>query len=215
MFSHPKESRALSCVTTAWENKHPSLKTPLHSTLYPPLYILTSYWSLWCCRGCFDQEQDSAFGLLESPTIGLGPSIHPVQIPLQSLPYVQHINLPSSLVLSENLPRVHSIPLSRLLVQILNRRLQSPNSFFPLRWLLSFHIDIFPPDCWATYLAPSLCTHLSLQFYLSYLLQFNLVDCFRALPLKRKNLNLEWFPQTSEQRLGGCTIAELGWQQQQ
>ncbi|KAK4806164.1 hypothetical protein QYF61_001087 [Mycteria americana] len=41
------------------------------------------------------QVQDLALGLVEPHTIGLGPSIQPVQVPLQSLPPLKHF-LPSS-----------------------------------------------------------------------------------------------------------------------
>ncbi|KAK4816653.1 hypothetical protein QYF61_019630 [Mycteria americana] len=43
------------------------------------------------------QVQDLAFGLVEPHTIGLGPSIQPVQVPLQSLPTLQQINTPTQL----------------------------------------------------------------------------------------------------------------------
>ncbi|KAK4816062.1 hypothetical protein QYF61_011070 [Mycteria americana] len=41
--------------------------------------------------------QDFALGLVEPHTIGLGPSIQPVQVPLQSLPTLQQINTPAQL----------------------------------------------------------------------------------------------------------------------
>ncbi|KAJ7401712.1 integral membrane protein dgcr2 idd [Pitangus sulphuratus] len=40
------------------------------------------------------QVQGSAFGLVELHNVGLGPSIQPVQIPLQSLPTLHQINTP-------------------------------------------------------------------------------------------------------------------------
>ncbi|KAK4809582.1 hypothetical protein QYF61_025025 [Mycteria americana] len=43
------------------------------------------------------QVQDLARGLVESHTIGLGPSIQPVQIPLQSLPTLNQNNTPAQL----------------------------------------------------------------------------------------------------------------------
>ncbi|KAK4826516.1 hypothetical protein QYF61_010013 [Mycteria americana] len=43
------------------------------------------------------QVQDLALGLVESHTIGLGPSIQPVQVPLQSLPPLKQINTPAQL----------------------------------------------------------------------------------------------------------------------
>ncbi|KAK4808458.1 hypothetical protein QYF61_005523 [Mycteria americana] len=43
------------------------------------------------------QVQDLALGLVEPHTIGLGPSIQPVQVPLQSLPTLQQINTPTQL----------------------------------------------------------------------------------------------------------------------
>ncbi|KAK4821246.1 hypothetical protein QYF61_016545 [Mycteria americana] len=43
------------------------------------------------------QVQDLALGLVEPHTIDLGPSIQPVQIPLQSLPTLKHINTPTQL----------------------------------------------------------------------------------------------------------------------
>ncbi|KAK4806232.1 hypothetical protein QYF61_013376 [Mycteria americana] len=43
------------------------------------------------------QMQDLALGLVEPHTIGLGPSIQPVQVPLQSLPTLKQINTPAQL----------------------------------------------------------------------------------------------------------------------
>ncbi|KAK4819628.1 hypothetical protein QYF61_008848 [Mycteria americana] len=43
------------------------------------------------------QVQDLALGLVEPRTIDLGPSIQPVQVPLQSLPPLQQINTPTQL----------------------------------------------------------------------------------------------------------------------
>ncbi|KAK4825372.1 hypothetical protein QYF61_027125 [Mycteria americana] len=43
------------------------------------------------------QVQDLALGLVEPHTIDLGPSIQPVQVPLQSLPPLQQINTPTQL----------------------------------------------------------------------------------------------------------------------
>ncbi|KAK4814017.1 hypothetical protein QYF61_004647 [Mycteria americana] len=43
------------------------------------------------------QVQDLALGLVEPHTIDLGPSIQPVQVPLQSLPTLQQINPPAQL----------------------------------------------------------------------------------------------------------------------
>ncbi|KAK4832881.1 hypothetical protein QYF61_026431 [Mycteria americana] len=43
------------------------------------------------------QVQDLALGLVEPHTIGLGPSIQPVQVPLQSLPTLEQINTPAQL----------------------------------------------------------------------------------------------------------------------
>ncbi|KAK4824441.1 hypothetical protein QYF61_015756 [Mycteria americana] len=43
------------------------------------------------------QVQDLALGLVKPHTIGLGPSIQPVQVPLQSLPTLKQINAPTPL----------------------------------------------------------------------------------------------------------------------
>ncbi|KAK4813146.1 hypothetical protein QYF61_013111 [Mycteria americana] len=43
------------------------------------------------------QVQDPALSLVEPHTIGLGPSIQPVQVPLQSLPTLKQINTPAQL----------------------------------------------------------------------------------------------------------------------
>jgi len=43
------------------------------------------------------QGQDPAFGLVEPHTVGLGPSIQSVQIPLQSLPTLKQIDTPAQL----------------------------------------------------------------------------------------------------------------------
>lgn len=55
------------------------------------------------------------------PTIGLSPSIYPVQIPLLSLPTLQQITLPPDLGSSVNLLKMHRITLSRPSIKILNR----------------------------------------------------------------------------------------------
>ncbi|KAK4827472.1 hypothetical protein QYF61_018708 [Mycteria americana] len=59
------------------------------------------------------QVQDLALSLVEPHTIGLGPSIWPVQVPLSTLP--------PNLVPSANLLRAHSIPSSRSSIKILNK----------------------------------------------------------------------------------------------
>ena len=41
------------------------------------------------------QVQDPALGLVESPAVGLGPSIQPVQIPLRRLPSLEQIDTPA------------------------------------------------------------------------------------------------------------------------
>jgi len=41
------------------------------------------------------QVQDLALGLVEPHTIGLGPLIQPVQVPLQSLPTLEQIDTPT------------------------------------------------------------------------------------------------------------------------
>jgi len=41
------------------------------------------------------EVQDPAFGLVETHTVGLSPSIQPVQIPLQSLPNLKQIDTPA------------------------------------------------------------------------------------------------------------------------
>ncbi|KAK4823681.1 hypothetical protein QYF61_005652 [Mycteria americana] len=46
------------------------------------------------------QVQDLALGLVKPHTVGLGPSIQPVQVPLQSLPTLKHINTPAQLGVS-------------------------------------------------------------------------------------------------------------------
>ncbi|KAK4820465.1 LOW QUALITY PROTEIN: hypothetical protein QYF61_027747 [Mycteria americana] len=43
------------------------------------------------------QVQDPALSLVEPHTVGLGPSIQPVQVPLQSLPLLKQINTPTQL----------------------------------------------------------------------------------------------------------------------
>jgi len=43
------------------------------------------------------QVQDPAFGLVKPHTIDLSPLIHPVQIPLQSLPTLMQIDTPTQL----------------------------------------------------------------------------------------------------------------------
>ena len=43
------------------------------------------------------QGQDPALGLVKLHTIDFGPSIQPVQVPLQSLPALEQINAPAQL----------------------------------------------------------------------------------------------------------------------
>ena len=62
--------------------------------------------------------QDPAFGLVLPHTVGLGPSIWSVLMPLQGLP---RSTLPPSLVSSANLLRAYSIPSSRSLIKMLNK----------------------------------------------------------------------------------------------
>ncbi|KAK4817624.1 LOW QUALITY PROTEIN: hypothetical protein QYF61_021527, partial [Mycteria americana] len=66
------------------------------------------------------QVQDLALSFVEPHTIDLSPWIQPVQVPLAFLPSSRS-TLPHNLVSSANLLRVHSIPLSRSLIKILNR----------------------------------------------------------------------------------------------
>jgi len=64
--------------------------------------------------------QDSAFSLVESHTAGIRPSIHTVQIPLQSLPNLNQIDNPALFVVIYKLS-VHSITSSKTLIKILTR----------------------------------------------------------------------------------------------
>ncbi|KAK4828429.1 LOW QUALITY PROTEIN: hypothetical protein QYF61_026525 [Mycteria americana] len=66
------------------------------------------------------QVQDLTLGLVEPHTIGLSPSVQPVQIPLAFLPSSRS-TLPHNLVSSANLLRARSIPSSRSLIKILNK----------------------------------------------------------------------------------------------
>ena len=65
--------------------------------------------------------QDPALGLVESHEVSTGPPLQPVQVPLDgtSLPS-SVLTAPHSLATSANLLRVHSIPLSVLLIKTLN-----------------------------------------------------------------------------------------------
>jgi len=44
-----------------------------------------------------NEVQDPALGLAETPTVDFGPSIQPIQIPLQSLPTLKQMNTPAQL----------------------------------------------------------------------------------------------------------------------
>lgn len=59
------------------------------------------------------QGQDLAFGLVVPHTLGLGPWLQPVQIPLQSLPDLQKINSPTQLGVICQLHEVALMPLAR------------------------------------------------------------------------------------------------------
>ncbi|PKU47282.1 wd repeat-containing protein hypothetical protein [Limosa lapponica baueri] len=67
------------------------------------------------------QVQDLAFGLVEPHTVGLSPSIQPVQIPRRTFLPITRSTLLPNLVLFANLLRVYLIPLSRSLMKVLNR----------------------------------------------------------------------------------------------
>ncbi|KAK4829016.1 hypothetical protein QYF61_001791, partial [Mycteria americana] len=56
------------------------------------------------------QLRDPTLGLVEPHTIDLGPSIQPVQVPLQSLPTLQQINTPTQLGVICNLLRLSHNP---------------------------------------------------------------------------------------------------------
>ena len=63
--------------------------------------------------------QDPALGLVETLTVGLGPSIQPVQIPLQSLSTLEHNDTPNQLGL---VVKVHLLS-NRLLIKVVyNKR---------------------------------------------------------------------------------------------
>jgi len=55
-----------------------------------------------------------AFGLVEPHTVGLGPSIQSVQIPLQSLPTLKQINTPTQLGVICNLTEGALNPLTQI-----------------------------------------------------------------------------------------------------
>ncbi|KAK4815591.1 hypothetical protein QYF61_004806 [Mycteria americana] len=56
------------------------------------------------------QVQDLALGLVKPHTIDLGPSIQPVQVPLQSLPTLQQINTPAQLGVICKCPTSANVP---------------------------------------------------------------------------------------------------------
>ncbi|KAK4824184.1 hypothetical protein QYF61_012000 [Mycteria americana] len=70
-------------------NKHPQVLFPwaAFQPLFPKPVALHGV--------VVTQVQDLALGLVKPHTIGLGPSIQPVQVPLQSLPTLQQINTPA------------------------------------------------------------------------------------------------------------------------
>jgi len=61
------------------------------------------------------QVQDPVFGLVETHTVGLGPSIQPVQIPLQSLPALKQTDTPSQLGVIYNLAKGPLNPLIQII----------------------------------------------------------------------------------------------------
>ena len=70
-------------------DKHP--KVLFHQASFQPLLPKPVV-----LRGAIvTQVQDPAFGLVEPHTVGLGPSIQPVRIPLQSLANLEQINTPT------------------------------------------------------------------------------------------------------------------------
>jgi len=61
------------------------------------------------------QVQDPAFGLAKPHTVDLGPSIQPVQIPLQSLPTLKQIDTPTQLGVICKLTEGALIPLIQII----------------------------------------------------------------------------------------------------
>ncbi|KAK4825953.1 LOW QUALITY PROTEIN: hypothetical protein QYF61_003471 [Mycteria americana] len=125
----------LACIQSA-VNQHPQVL--FHQAAFQPLFPKPV-----ALHGLVVvQVQDLALGLVEPHTIGLGPWIQPVQVPLQSLPALKS-TLPPNLVSSANLLRVHSIPSSRSLIKILNRTGPSTEPWGTLL-VTSWQVDLTP-----------------------------------------------------------------------
>ncbi|KAK4831982.1 hypothetical protein QYF61_020365 [Mycteria americana] len=72
-------------------NQHPQVL--FHQAAFQPLFPKPA-----ALHGvAVAQVQDLALGLVKRDTVDLGPSIQPVQVPLQSLPTLQQINTPAQL----------------------------------------------------------------------------------------------------------------------
>ncbi|KAK4811468.1 hypothetical protein QYF61_010347 [Mycteria americana] len=81
----------LSAHVQASVNQHPQVL--FHQAAFQPLFPKPV-----ALHGvAVAQVQDPALSLVEPHTIGLGPSIQPVQVPLQSLPTLEQINTPAQL----------------------------------------------------------------------------------------------------------------------
>ena len=104
------------------------------------------------------QVQHTAFGLVELYTVGLGPSIQSVQIPLQRLPTFKQIDTPPNLVSCAVLQREHSIPSYRSLLKMLNKTGPKTEPWgTPL--VISCQLDLMP-------FTTTLCTWPFSQFFI-------------------------------------------------
>jgi len=83
--------------------------------------------------------QDLALGLVESHTVGLGPSIQSVQIPLQSLPTLQEIDTPTQLGVICKLTEGALNPLIQIIDKYALTKVQDPafGLVETLTWLMS------------------------------------------------------------------------------
>jgi len=68
------------------------------------------------------QVQDPALSLVEPRTVGLGPSIQPVQILLQSLPTLKQINCPAQLGVACKLTEGALDPLIQIIDEDINQK---------------------------------------------------------------------------------------------
>jgi len=115
-----------------WAHRWVTFSQALAST-FPCVHFFHSVFQARCLKSvalpgvAVTKVQDLPLGLVERHPIGLRPVIQSIQILPRALLPPGTSTLPPNLVSSANLLRVHSVPLSRSSVKILNKTVTSTN----------------------------------------------------------------------------------------